>query len=64
MTASRNIHIVCRIPREGGRERQVSFKNHGPAVAGKTIMDALFSLEELEESARIAWELRDFKSFS
>lgn len=33
-------------------------KNHGPVVPGKTIMDAFFSLEELEESARIAWEIR------
>lgn len=32
-------------------------KNHGPVVPGKTIMDAFYSLEELEESARIAWEL-------
>lgn len=33
-------------------------KNHGPVVPGKTVMDAFFSIEELEESARIAWELR------
>ncbi len=32
-------------------------KNHGPIVPGKTMMDAFCSLEELEESARIAWEL-------
>lgn len=32
-------------------------KQHGPVVPGKTIMDAFFALEELEESARIAWEL-------
>lgn len=34
-------------------------KNHGPIVPGKTIMDAFYSLEELEESAHIAWELRN-----
>lgn len=33
-------------------------KNHGPVVPGKDIMDAFFCLEELEESARIAWEFR------
>lgn len=33
-------------------------KNHGPVVPGKTVMDAFYSLEELEESTRIAWELR------
>ena len=32
-------------------------KNHGPVVPGKSVMDAFFRLEELEESARIAWEL-------
>ncbi|HJC46641.1 MAG TPA: class II aldolase/adducin family protein [Candidatus Lachnoclostridium pullistercoris] len=32
-------------------------KQHGPVVPGRTIMDAFGSLEELEESARIAWEL-------
>ena len=30
-------------------------KRHGPVVPGKSIMDAFYSLEELEESARIAW---------
>ncbi|WP_264468053.1 class II aldolase/adducin family protein [Lacrimispora sp. 210928-DFI.3.58] len=33
-------------------------KNHGPLVGGKTIMDAFFGIEELEESARIACALR------
>lgn len=32
-------------------------KQHGPVVPGKTIMDAFCCLEELEESARIAWDL-------
>lgn len=32
-------------------------KNHGPVVPGKTMLDAFYCLEELEESARIAWEL-------
>ena len=31
--------------------------NHGPVVGGKTLMDAFFCLEELEESAHLAWEL-------
>lgn len=34
-------------------------KNHGPVVGGKNLMSAFTSLEELEESCRIAWELRD-----
>jgi ribulose-5-phosphate 4-epimerase/fuculose-1-phosphate aldolase len=34
-------------------------RNHGPIVAGKNLLEAFFALEELEESARLAWELRD-----
>ncbi|MBK5458801.1 class II aldolase/adducin family protein [Peribacillus sp. TH27] len=32
--------------------------HHGPVVPGKDVMEAFFALEELEESAQIAWELR------
>lgn len=32
-------------------------RQHGPVVPGKNIMDAFYGLEELEESAKIAWEL-------
>lgn len=31
--------------------------NHGPVVPGKTVMDAFYGIEELEESCHIAWEL-------
>lgn len=31
--------------------------NHGPIVGGKSILDAFYILEELEESCRIAWEI-------
>jgi ribulose-5-phosphate 4-epimerase/fuculose-1-phosphate aldolase len=34
-------------------------RNHGPIVAGETLMDAYFSMEELEEAAKIAWLLKD-----
>lgn len=36
-------------------------RNHGPVVAGKTVMDAFYNLEELEESAKIAFLLKDMK---
>jgi len=32
--------------------------NHGPVVGGTDLFAAFYSLEELEESARVAWELR------
>lgn len=31
--------------------------SHGPIMSGKTVMDTLYYLEELGESARAAWEL-------
>lgn len=37
---------------------------HGPVVPGRNIMEAFFALEELEESAQIAWELRNRLSFT
>jgi ribulose-5-phosphate 4-epimerase/fuculose-1-phosphate aldolase len=33
-------------------------KNHGPVIGDKDLLSAFYSLEELEESARLAWELR------
>ncbi|WP_227001794.1 class II aldolase/adducin family protein [Virgibacillus necropolis] len=33
--------------------------HHGPVVPGKDLKNAFFVLEEMEESARIAWELRN-----
>lgn len=32
-------------------------KNHGPVVADQSILKAFYAIEELEESAHIAWEL-------
>lgn len=34
-------------------------QNHGPIVGDKDLMSTFYDLEELEESARIAWELRN-----
>ena len=34
-------------------------KQHGPVVPGKDIMDAFYNQEELEESCKIAWMLRN-----
>lgn len=33
-------------------------KQHGPVVPGATLLDAYYGLEELEESAKLAWHLR------
>jgi L-ribulose-5-phosphate 4-epimerase len=34
-------------------------QNHGPIVGDKDLLSAFYCVEELEESARIAWELRE-----
>lgn len=34
-------------------------KQHGAVVPGKSILDAFYSIEELEESAHVAWSLRN-----
>nr|WP_253288375.1 class II aldolase/adducin family protein [Blautia sp. MSJ-19] len=34
-------------------------RNHGPVAGGKNLMDAFYILEELEESAKVAWTLKD-----
>ena len=39
-----------------GAERGYLLCNHGPIVAGRTLMNAFECLEELEQSAWIAWE--------
>ncbi len=36
--------------------------NHGPIIGGRDILSAFYIIEELEESARIAWDLRDLKN--
>lgn len=41
------------------KENGYLLSNHGPVVGGKSLLDAFYGLEELEESARIAWELRN-----
>ncbi|MDR2174499.1 MAG: class II aldolase/adducin family protein [Synergistaceae bacterium] len=51
----------ARVGGQNGREPNgYLLRNHGPIVAGKTLMDAYFSMEELEDAAKIAWLLKDF----
>lgn len=37
-------------------------QNHGPVVGDKDLISAFYGLEELEESAEIAWKLKDAKA--
>jgi len=34
--------------------------NHGPVVSGKTLLDAVYAAEELEEAAKLYMTLRGF----
>lgn len=45
--------------REAGEKKGYLLKNHGLVVGGKDVMDAFFGVEELEESAKVAWFLRN-----
>jgi ribulose-5-phosphate 4-epimerase/fuculose-1-phosphate aldolase len=40
----------------------VLLANHGPVVAGKTLEDAVYAIEELEETARLFLLLRNMKT--
>lgn len=35
-------------------------KNHGPVIGGKTIMDAFYGVEEIEEACKLAWHVKHF----
>ena len=37
-----------------GKYSSVLLANHGPVVSGKTLLDAVYAAEELEESAKLA----------
>lgn len=39
--------------------RAVLLANHGPVVSGKTLTDAVYAAEELEEAARLALTLQN-----
>ena len=42
-----------------GKSRGFLLANHGAVVGGKSLFDAFYAIEELEDSCRIAWELRN-----
>ncbi len=54
---------LARAVREmASRHHAVLLANHGPVVAGKTLEDAVFATEELEETAKLFLMLQDRKT--
>lgn len=41
------------VAEKAGRSHAVLLANHGPVVAGKTLLDAQYAIEELEETAKL-----------
>lgn len=41
------------------QRRGYLLQNHGSVIAGKDLLQAFYGIEELEESCRLAWELRN-----
>ncbi len=46
-----------------GRHSAVMLANHGPVVAGRGLEDAVFAIEELEETSKLALMLRGMPAF-
>ena len=60
--ASPGSERLFRLVRENTNKSEAFLlKQHGPIVPGKTLMDAFYGLEELEESAKLAWFLKGDK---
>lgn len=44
-----------------GEERAYLLSNHGPIVGGTSLMNAFEAIEELEQSAQVAWNMLTYK---
>lgn len=54
--------LAAAVGRAAERDRAVLLANHGPVVAGKSLDAAVYSAEELEETARLYLMLRQEKT--
>src|SRR5690606_24941419 len=45
--------LAAAVAEKAGRSHAVLLANHGPVVAGRTLLDAQYATEELEETARL-----------
>ena len=56
-----DINLAKAVKEMASNHHAVLLANHGPVVAGKTLEDAVYAIEELEETARLFLLLRNMK---
>ena len=57
-----DINLVKAVKEMASDHHAVLLANHGPVVAGKTLEDAVYAIEELEETARLFLLLKNMKT--
>ena len=57
-----DINLAKAVKEMASDHHAILLANHGPVVAGKTLEDAVYAIEELEETARLFLLLRDMKT--
>lgn len=57
-----DISLVKAVREMASRHHAVLLANHGPLVAGNSLEDAIYAIEELEETAKHFLMLKDFKT--
>jgi ribulose-5-phosphate 4-epimerase/fuculose-1-phosphate aldolase len=57
-----DILLVKAVREMASRHHAVLLANHGPLVAGNSLEDAIYAIEELEETAKLFLMLKGFKT--
>jgi ribulose-5-phosphate 4-epimerase/fuculose-1-phosphate aldolase len=57
-----DINLARAVREMASKHHAVLLANHGPVVSGKSLEDAVYATEELEETARLFLMLKDFKT--
>ena len=56
-----DIDLAKAVTEMASKQHAVLLANHGPVVAGKSLADAVYATEELEETAKLFLMLKDRK---
>ena len=57
-----DVNLAQAVQEMASKHHAVLLANHGPMVAGKSLADAVYAIEELEETAKLFLLLRDDRS--